>query len=129
MILFCLMTNEEPSTIGELPDTIFGASSGLDKDYRNAWYYLPFVLINLKEGGDERRRYLESLARPIPTYEEYHRAQNAHRYEQTMARANPEAMAALDAVVEEYNELCLLRKRHEATIQSYFARVEAILRS
>jgi hypothetical protein len=108
-------------------DRVYDEASGLDIDYDNAWVHLDWVHFGFKEGFKTRREFLEALREPIQKYEDYMRQKNSHRSEDPMKYAKPEALEELNQLVDEYNSLCLIRKRHETTFLEYRKRVIEII--
>lgn len=73
-------------------------STGLNADYINAWFAAICDLRSQEDGVIPCDREIKVL-----TYQQYMRENSLHFFDAMMADAKPEALAALDTEVDQYN--------------------------
>ncbi len=92
---------------------------GLDMDYINAWAYLDMVHYRFSNHSISREEFLDKINNGIRTYEEYFRYQSPQELEEAIRLANPQALAQLNQITDEYNSLSLEEKSNSYAYDKY----------
>jgi hypothetical protein len=101
--------------------------TGMDGDAHNAWSHLDPIHILYSHDGISLEEFLEKLAKPIKTYDEYIIENNSpERASERLGMSDPEARRLANELTNEYNSLPGEEKAKFETLESFFHRKNLI---